>query len=431
MNIVQIFKKTVNTHEKKTLFENFVALSVLQGANYILPLITLPYLVRVLGPERFGLVAFAQAFVGYFQILTNYGFNLSSTREISIFRNDLKKISEIFSAVFIIQLLLLLLSFVLLSIIIIIFAKFRADSLLYFFTFGIIIGNVLFPAWFFQGVESMKYITVLNVIAKLIFTVAIFIFIRNQNDYIYVALLNSLGFIIAGIIALWIIFYKFKIEFKIPHISMIKHQLTQGWYIFLSTVAISLYTISNTFILGLLTNNTIVGYYSGAEKIIKAIQGLMGPLNQSIYPYMSKIAQESKEKLISFAQKLVAIIGIIGLIGSIMLYIVAGFIVKILLGPQYYQSILVLRILSFVPLIVALSNIFGIQVMLPLGFNKAFSNILVIASLMNILLLLLFIPHYFHLGTAFSVVITELFVTITMYVYLVKKQIKLVSLKHV
>jgi PST family polysaccharide transporter len=290
---------------------------------------------------------------------------------------------------------------------------------------------VLFPAWFFQGVENMKYITVLNVIAKLIFTVAIFVFIQKQSDYIYVALLNSLGFIIAGIIAIWIIFNTFNISFTIPSMETITYQLRQGWHIFISTIAISLYTISNTFILGLLTNNTIVGYYAGADKILKAIQGIMGPVNQSVYPYMSKLAHESREKVIQFAQKLVAIIGALNLFGCCLLFILSNFIVTLLLGGEYSESVVVLRIMSFLPFIVSLSNIFGIQIMLPFGYNRAFSNILISASVLNIILLIIFVPYYQHIGTAVSVVITEIFVTMTMYIYLFKKQIKLVSIKHV
>ncbi len=182
ISILDKIKRLTNTEDKKRLLSNFFSLSVLQGANYILPLITLPYLVRVLGPERYGLIAFAQAFIRYFSILTDYGFNLSATREISIHRNNAQKVSEIFSSVMIIKLGLLFLSFVIMSILVFSFWKFRQDWLIYYLTFGMVVGQVLFPVWFFQGMERMKYITFLNITAKLIFTIAIFVFIRQASD---------------------------------------------------------------------------------------------------------------------------------------------------------------------------------------------------------------------------------------------------------
>lgn len=425
--VFPIIDKIKTNSDYKRIFSNFVSLSVLQAANYLLPLITLPYLVRVLGPERFGLLAFAQAFVGYFNILTDYGFNLSATREISINRNNKEKVSEIFSSVMIIKTVLLIISFIVMNVIVFSFEKFRREWLIYYLTFGAVLWQVLFPGWLFQGMERMKYITILNITTRLIFTVAIFIFIKSASDYIYVPLLNLVGYILTGIVSMWIVFRGFKISFIKPRIDSIKVQLKEGWYIFISTIAISLYTTSNTFILGLFTNNTIVGYYSAAEKIIKASLGLFGPVSQTIYPYISKIANESKEKAILFIRRITFIVGGISFALSMLIFLLADFIVKILLGNQYLESIIVLRILAFLPFVVALSNIFGIQTMLTFNFKKAFSNILILASIINILLAFILVPLYKHIGISFSVFISEIFVTISMFIYLQRQKIKILE----
>jgi len=424
-------KNLLATEARGRLFENFFSLSFLQVANYIFPLITLPYLVRVLGPEKFGLISFAQAFTGYFMILTDYGFNLSATREIAIYREDKEKISEIFSSVMVIKFFLFLLSLGIMSGIVFTFEKFRQDWEIYYLTFGMVLGQVLFPIWFFQGMERMKYITFLNILAKLIFTIAIFVFVRKVGDYLYVPLLNSLGFIVAGVLGLWIIFKDFGIEFRMPSWEGIKYQLKEGWYIFISTVAISLYTISNTFILGLFTNNTIVGYYSAAEKIIKAIQGLLGPISQTIYPHVSKLMYESKEYGIKFLRKVTLLIGSFSFVLSLIIFIFADLIVGIVLGSQYTESVIVLRILAFLPFIIGLSNIFGIQTMLTLNFRKAFSNILISASFLNLVLAFILVPSLKHIGISISVLISEIFVTLSMFIFLRSKGIKILEGKIV
>jgi PST family polysaccharide transporter len=423
--VFPLIEKIKTKDEYRRIFSNFLSLSVLQAANYILPLITLPYLVRVLGPEKFGLISFAQAFTAYFQIITDYGFNLSATREISINRQNKEKVFEIFSSVMFIKFGLLFVSLIFMSIIVFSFNKFREDWLIYYLTFGMVLGNTLFPIWFFQGLERMKYITFLNILAKLIFTVAIFVFVKQESNYLYVPLLNSIGFIIAGVLSLWIVFKDFKVEFKTADLKEIKYHLKEGWYIFISTLAISLYTVSNTFILGLFTNNVIVGYYSAAEKLIKAVQGILGPISQSVYPYVSKLINESKETGISFIKKLTFIIGSSSFVLSSIIFLFADLIVKIILGNQYIESIIVLRILAFLPFIIGLSNIFGIQTMVTLNYKKAFSNILVSASAINIILAFILVSLYKHIGISFSVLISEIFVTVAMFLFLESKGVKI------
>lgn len=145
-----------------------MSLLSVQGVNYLLPLITLPYLLRVLGPEKFGVVAFAQAFVQYFVLFTDYGFNLTATKAISIYRDEKKSIRNLFynnvDKDFINGF-----SFIVLILIVFSVDKFKIDWNIYISTFGIVIGNVMFPIWFFQGMENMKVVSILNAISKIIF----------------------------------------------------------------------------------------------------------------------------------------------------------------------------------------------------------------------------------------------------------------------
>ena len=410
--VIYNLKRLTASDTRKRLLENFLSLSVLQLANYILPFITLPYLVRVLGPEKYGLIAFAQAFIGYFQILTDYGFNLSATREISINREDKDKVSEIFSSVMIIKIFLFIFSLLIMSFIVFFFDKFREDRLIYYLTFGMVVGQTLFPVWFFQGMEKMKYITFLNVLAKLIFTIAIFVFVKEVSDYLYVPLLNSFGFIIAGLLAFLIVFKNFGVRFKVPSFKEIKHQLKEGWHIFISTVAISLYTISNTFILGLFTNNTIVGYYSAAERIIRAIQGLLGLISQTTYPYVGKLSAESQKLAVILTKKLVRITGSIFFSLFLFLFIFAPYIVDLLLGKQYENSVIILRILSFIPLILSFSTVYATLFLLGCGYKRDWSRIILTGSLIHIIFVFTSVGVFSlsYIGVSLSWVLTELYI---------------------
>ncbi|MEW5844056.1 MAG: flippase [Bacteroidota bacterium] len=419
-------KKYLNIGVNKRLLENFFSLSILQIANYIIPLITLPYLVRVLLPSNYGLLAFAQALIQYFNVFTDYGFNFSATREISIYRHNKEKVSAIFSSVMTLKILFVFISLSILSLIIFSFDKLRSEWLLYYCTFGIVIGQNMFPRWFFQGIEQMKYITILNLISRIIFTISIFVVVKSSNDYLYVPIINSLGFILAGILSLWVAFYTFKIRFIIPTFADLKYQLVEGWHLFISTLATSLYTTSNVFILGLFADSIIVGYYSAAERIVKAIEDFLSPIFYSVYPYLSRLYTESKQDAIKFIRKLVKYVGFIGVIITVMVLSFTNLIVKILLGSHYLEAIVVLKILAFIPLVGGINIITTSLTMLSFNYKKAFSNIIIFAGIFNLGLSFLLVPYYKHIGSSISVLLSEVFIMLITFIYLKRKNINLI-----
>lgn len=299
------------TQDKKNLLSNFLSLSALKAIHMILPLITLPYLVRVLGVEIFGLVNFSLSIIMYFNILVSFGFELSATREISIHRDNSHKVQEIFWSVMFIKTALLLISFFVLSILLLYIDTLSEYKILYYTTFGIVVGNVLFPSWFFQGMERMKYITLINVISSIIFTVLIFVLVRDSTDYIYVPLFKSLGAIVGGVYSLWLVFRLFSIKFVLPERKIIFLQMKDSFHFFLSRVANGGSRYYATTLIGLYFGNLMVGYYAMVEKLFYAFNSLGGIVSQTIYPYMSRT-----KDLIFFKKtlKVVLIVSIIILI---------------------------------------------------------------------------------------------------------------------
>ncbi len=401
-------KFITNTEDKRRLLSNFFSLSVLQGVNYILPLITLPYLVRVLGVEYFGLLAFATAMITYFQILTDYGFDLTATREISIHRENKEKVVEIFSSVMTIKFILMFVSFFLLASLVFIFEKFSKDVVIYFLTFGIVIGQVLFPVWFFQGMEKMKYITYLNILSKVIFTIAIFVFVQEQSDYYLVPFLTSIGFMIAGIWSLYLIKKEFGISFQLQTHLTIKKYFIDGWDVFVSRIFVSLYTTINILLLGFFTNHTVVGYYAIAEKIVNAVGGLFTPANQTIYPYMAKIYNKQKEKFFDFTKKVAISYLVLAIVMCIALYIFSEFIVRIISGNVDVNIMNIYYVLIFTLITIPFGPLFT-QVLIIQKRNKEFNKIVRNTFILNMLIAPFLILNYSGIGLAVSINIVYLY----------------------
>ena len=411
------------------LVENIISLFTIKGLEYILAFITFPYLVRVLQVENFGAVVFVQGIIQYFVLFVDYGFNLLGPKEIAQ-HDSIKERGKIFASIFCAKLILLLMSTII-FICILIGAEYinDIDITLYSVVYLMVIGNVIFPIWFFQGIQQMRYITIVNVIGRFLSVACIFYFVKVPSDYILAGLFQAIVPLIAGICSWIILWKKYREVFILPKFQSVKQVFIDAWEIFTSTIAINLYTASNIVFLGLLTNNTIVGYFSGAQKIIQNINQLISPVTQAIYPYVSKIASNSKNDALKFLRKIVLILGGGNFIGSILIFIFAEWIVDILLGAGYEQSVLLLRILAFLPFIISLSNIFGMQTMLVFGMKKQFNKILLSVAVINTIIVLPMIYFYQAIGVSISMIITEMFVTLTMYIVLRKNNIYLISRK--
>ncbi|MDD4894310.1 MAG: flippase [Candidatus Omnitrophica bacterium] len=409
-SLIKLIKKTykmVEPEARKVVIKNFASLSVLQAITYLLPVIILPYIFRVIGPAKFGLIAFAQAFVQYFMIVTDYGFSISATKEISLCREEHHKVRAIFSSVMAVKITLAFLSMIVLAIIVYFVPKFRNDWLVYVLSFGAVIGNTLFPVWFFQGTEKMKHIADLNIIGGIIFVVSIFFFVRGPEDYLMIPLINSSVFLITGILGQYIVFRRFGITFKFPEYKNVRQQLKAGWDIFISNVAINAYTTTRVFSVGLLTNNTITGFYSIAEKIANFCQTFpLASFSQALFPRLSKIFHKNKKKALKIMQHVQNITINISLIFLPIIFIFANLIVRMICGGYYAETILSLRLL-IVSVFFVISNAFRVQFLLVCGKTHIYSRIHVVMAMLGLPLIFLLTHSFSYMGTAISTVIIE------------------------
>ena len=412
------------TSEKKNLLENFLSLGALQIISYVIPLISLPYLSRVLGVEKFGLVFFAFAFMQYFIILTDYGFGLSATREIAVNRHNQNNLSNIFNSVTIIKLILLFVSFCVLTLACIFVPKLNENWIVFQLSFLMVVGNAIYPVWFFQGMERMKYITFLNILSKTIFLILIFIFIKRDSDYMWVPLLNSMGFLVAGALGMFFAIKEFNIKLYLPKWNSIKKQFKYSSEFFLSRVSVSAYTNTNSFCLGLIGSTLMVGYYVAAEKIYQAISGIQTPITQALYPFVSK------NKDINTYKKWFKIAVLGNIIVCTFVFVCAKWIIAIFYGSEMLEAYKILRIFCLVTLITFPSILLGYPLLGAMGHTKIANGSVITGSIIHIIgLALLFVIGKMNVYSIASMVLITESVVFAIRVFSVLKY-KLLNIKE-
>lgn len=419
--MLQKFNAFLNSSEKKVLFYNFLSLVAIQGVNYLLPLITFPYIVRVIGIEKFGLLSFASNIILYFVVLTDYGFNLTATKQISIQKNNPDKLNDIVSSVFQIKIILALFSLIPLVLLILFYPKINREWIVYVFSFGMVIGQIFFPIWFFQGMEKMKFLTILNIISKGLFTISIFIFINQASDYILIPVFTSLGSIIAGVLSVVLMYYKFGIRFKIQKLKLLTVPLKESWYIFISKIAVLAYTSGNLFFLGIMTNDLQVGFYAISEKIIAAVIPISTALTTAFFPYFSRLWIHNKQQYYIAFNKFIKYFLFLLLILSIVAFIAAPYLVFLVSGNFIKDSIEVLRLLSITILLIPIGALFTESFVIQ-NRNKYVTKATIYTTFFNIIVIFPFIFYLGVIGLAVTVILVQIFqVIINIYFFKLNK----------
>lgn len=401
-----LLKDRLKNHDNKRLFENFIALVFLQLANYALPLIILPHLTQVLEPENYGKLASAQYAIQFLVIITDFGFNFSATRQISLSQKDPVKITSIFNSVLVIKFFLMLISFLFLFVWIKSNGMGENETNLLYLTFFIVVGNMIFPVWFFQGMEKMKWVTVINVVTKTLFAISVFFLVTEKGDFMIAAFLNSTAFVLTGLAGLFFAVYRFKIKFIFPKWRELTYHFSDGWFIFISTLYTALYVNSNGFLLGQLTNDTLVGYYNPGEKIVRAFASLFSPIMLAFFPFISKKFEEDLIKGTKTFFYFFKRVCLLGFCCSILIFFGAEYIAYIF-GEEYKESIDVIRWLSVIPFFGTAGAMLSYQLFLNIGLKKWLPYILGFLAVLDISLCYWLIPSKGHIGASISLAIVE------------------------
>ena len=392
------------------LRRNIASLMTLQGANYLLPLVTVPYLVRVLGPANYGRIAFAQAFIQYFVMLTDYGFNLSATRDIAHAQGDAARINEIFNAVLAVKFLTAVAGFAVMSAIALAVPGMRHDYPLFAVCYLAVAGNMLFPVWLYQGMQQMGYITAFTVAARAVMVVAIFALVHHEDQFLLAAGLLAAGMPLGGIVALLNARRVAHVHFTLPHWAEMRRAVKDGWHVFTASFGGTLYNSSNTFVLGLVVAPAVVGYFAAADKLIKAIQSLVYPISQAAYPHIAMMLKRSRDEAFRFTGRLLAVFTGGTVLVGIVLALGATLIARIAFGPQFAPAAEIIRLLAPWPLLIALNVVFGALFIVQLNLGRLLSASILIPALLHVALLYPVARLWGAPGVAVLMVLTELFV---------------------
>lgn len=397
MSIAKFFNRVKNNGDAKTVINNFAWLSALQIAGYIFPLITIPYLARVIGADGFGKIAFATAVVVWFQTVTDWGFNLTATRDVAQNRHDKNVVSRIFSNVFWSRCLLAIISGSLLLLLIAIVPYFRVNAAVILITFLIIPGQIMFPDWMFQAIEKMKYTTIFNLTMKLIFTVAVFIFIRDKEDYLIQPILVSMGYLVCGIGAFYLILHKWGYALYKPKWYEVIKTIKGSADVFINNIMPNFYNGFSVLLLGFFSGATANGIYDGGDKFPTVFYQFQMVLSRAFYPFLAR--RQDKH---SFYAKLNMVTTILGVV---VLIVVSPWAIHILLGDEFQESVIVMQILTVSLIFLSMSYTYGTNYLIIKHREKPLRNLTFVTSIIGICISFPLTYYLSYVGAAITVFI--------------------------
>jgi PST family polysaccharide transporter len=403
----------------RNIVESAAALGAVQLISLVLPLIALPYLATRLGADALGRMAFALSIAQIAVTLSDYGFNLSAPRAVALHRDAPQRLADIWCAVTVLRAGFALLGMAAIALAAVVSERIRAEAGLIALAYVMVLGNVLFPQWFFQGLQQLKLVSAIQIGARFAVFGAMFALVKSPRDLAWATFLQGAGVLLGGLLALPLVLRALRdARLEWPGVRQLGLHLKEGWHMFLSTAAVTLYTSGNAFFLGLVAAPSAVGYYHVAEKLVRAVQTLYGPVSGAIYPHVSRLAREPSDALLRFNLKITLWIGTVAALASMSIYIVAPFAVETVFGAGFAPAVPILRLFAPLPLLTVLSNILGVQTMLALGMEGLFSRVLLVAAVFDAAV---FMPAALlagATGAAGANVAVELFVTAAMAVLL-------------
>jgi polysaccharide transporter, PST family len=276
-----------NSFLRHRVTKNAMALFIVQAVSYVAPLLVLLYLTRVLGVEKYGVVAFSIGITQIGYVVLDLGFGFSATQKISVWRGRSAYLARLMGAIFCIKVAVFVVVAGAVTAYALTTAKYADHTALFLLSLLPMLGQCYQPIWFFSGIERMRYITVFTVIAKIVYVSLVFLLVSNEGDYLWVPVADGAAQIAAMVIGIGLI-YRLGYRIAWPRWRDIQYTLAITRGVFVSRLAVAAYQTSGVFLLGLFSTPTVVAVYSLAEQFYRVMQQILVPVVLALYPYMAK-----------------------------------------------------------------------------------------------------------------------------------------------
>ena len=408
---------------KKILFhQQFQKLSVYgfgQLFNLVTPLLVVPYIVSVCGEENFGKTAVGMAIAFFLIVFIDFGSDIIGVREVAVNRDNPEVLNKIFTTTYVVKGIILLLVLTVASIIFHSFPYFKSEKIMFTLGLSVLIGQFLNPTWFLQGIENVKWITLLNIVSKCIYLVGIFFTIKKESDYIYVNLWWGLGMIVSNfLVFIWII-KKHQFSFLMVNKDEVFKHIRNDFSMFSSQIFVSLQLYAPVVLISYFGNNLMAGQYRIVEQIIVIFKTYIFLFFNYVFPRVCYLIETDfkrgiKNWLIYNSTNFVFV-----LFGMLFFYFYSYEIVSYFNPTNRYVLSNLLEVAVFVPLILAISIPLK-QLVLAYNYKRFYVYLTSVMVLFNLLAIVILLPKFQVYGVFYSLIATDLIVII-FYLYQLKK----------